>query len=70
MVAVKTTDVSRPCLAGQGEQSLASDIIQSAVSHKDRRRKLLRVIAEQRCCLDEKAAAVDIVLLVREDRER
>ena len=69
MVAVKTTGVSRPCLAGQGEQSLASDI-QSTVSHKDRRRKLLRAIAEQRCCLDEKAVTVDPVQLIREDRER
>ncbi|MCW5211840.1 hypothetical protein VU04_02895 [Desulfobulbus sp. TB] len=44
--------------------------MQTTVSHKNRRRKLLRAITEQPCFLDEKAANVNPVQLVREDRER
>ncbi len=44
--------------------------METAVSHKNRRRKLLRTIAEQTCFLGEKRVSVDPVQLVRQDRER
>ncbi len=63
--------------AKEEHRSLAQEAIitlarglRTSVSNKERRKKLLRSIAEQPCRLDEKAAALDPVLLVREDRER
>jgi len=44
--------------------------METGVSHKERRRKLLQAIGEQPCCSAEKATAIDPVQLVREDRER
>jgi hypothetical protein len=69
MVTVKITGISRLTLIGQGEQSLVRGL-ETAVSHKNRRRNLLRTIVEQPCCLDEKVVTVDTVQLIREDRER
>jgi plasmid stability protein len=44
--------------------------METTVSHKNRRRKLLKAIAEQTCFFDEKTTSVDPVQLIREDRER
>ncbi|MCI5131291.1 MAG: hypothetical protein D3904_07150 [Candidatus Electrothrix sp. EH2] len=44
--------------------------LETTVSHKNRRKKLLRTIAEQTCFAGEKMASADPVQLVREDRER
>lgn len=44
--------------------------MQTAVSHKERRKELLRTIAEHPCCVDKKVTEVDPVQFVREDRER
>ena len=46
--------------------------LRTSASNKERREKLLQAIAEQPhpCRQNEKAATVDPVLFVREDRER
>lgn len=65
----KNAEVEHRSLAQEAIVTLAKGL-ETSVSNKERRNKLLADIENQPCSLDNVPSAIDPVSLVKEDRER